>query len=677
MRENLPYAYGPEKEGGGGFFLDEPRKRVPKNKSMRQRDRRTPYAGRPQELLPVGPGNYPPPATAIEAARSFYLKRGAHRFVIDVPFVDTTTPARHRRSLGNSMSLVLIAKSKSYAELKDEIGEPAEDARAIDQLKTDLLLTVEQAARFTSKPFTAEQQRYFESQFAPRIDDEFITRSVKEALSRASQEKKKEVADLKDAAKRITHGEPLGLMNPPMPDDFSRAQRALTAVVLENLRAEDGTSLPDFIQSVSDGTIKEVVPTGLWRNRIVDDAIDALDESKDVAAKRNEVESFLINLPITARNAIRSQTDLPPEQAERVLLAAEILYTRGQQLRTDRLKIDSPTVAAETARLNQNATKVYRTLFRMKILPPLRKTIELKPRTEAESDETYEDRMEASVRKHNREERLEAEKFRAERKPLMINHLLEFMNRLDSDSDMDGIFPGTLGTMLSSTGKDGRVLYRKILAEILARPDTDRFYKREQSLPSSEGYPGYVVVDPRERLLKQPPERMRKDIDQVSDTIGVAQKALDIGRQNVATLVFEAKSAWQTDLDLLAKRLDVLEADMLFPAAWTSLQGAYMILKNRGEPGSLTWRSTMDLQSKADKLTFAIKDGKMSLDTARRELVKKYITLAREQIKSTDGAADQYPLLIKSLDELEVVARNPKSSRENLVEALTFFANAD
>ena len=678
-RWNQEHTHGPADRGGGGFFLDDtpPRKKPDEKRRSRGTDRRTPRHQERKERAQRGPENYPVPATALDAARSFYLNRGAHRFVIDVPYKDVTTEARYRRSLGDALSMVLVSKAPQYSELKEELGKPAEDERALDQLKVQLLLAVEHAARFASKPLTPEQKSYVETQFISQITEEFLTQAVKTANARAKTEKKKEVEDLKAAAKRIAQNQPLGLLAPPMPDDFSRAQRELAATILEDLRAPDGTSIPDFLQTVSEGSIKEVVPTGLWRSRKVDDAIAALDESTDIAAKRNAVESFLMNIPIIARNAIRSRESITPEQKERVMLAAEILYTRGQNLRTERLKMDSKTVAAETARLNENAARVYKTLFKMRILPPLRNPVDIEPRRDDEDDDSYDERIEHVVSNHKHKERKDAERFSHDRKPLIVEHLLAFMDRLDSDSDMNGIFPGTLGVMLSSSGERGRVTYRKLREEILARPVAERYYKRQAPLPSTEGHPAYVITDPERRALMQPPERMRTLLDKAYEGIEAAQETIGEVRKNISNLIFEAKSAWQTDLDLLAKRLDVLEADMQLPAAWSALQGAYEILKDRGEPGSFTWRSTMDVEAKSDKLAYGVRDAQFSLDAARRELVKKYIGLARDQIKAVEGGEDTYAELVRTLNEFEVVARDPKASREQLIHSLNFFANAN
>ena len=606
------------------------------------------------------------PATLLKSARDFYMSRGKENFVLEVPF--RPEKGASPRSLGNSISLAILATSSEFKSLREEFEEsiPPLSTSAL-MLRDDLTALITFAARFTKSEVTKDDLEFFNANFRDKIDADLLARIAKEVEPKVKEHRK-------DEARRITAGE---LTEPGAPGEFARLQKIYTETLLAALTASDGTSLQDFISRTSGGRIQRIVPTGLWRDRYVSELIDAADETSNLAAKRRTVEQFLITLPNTARLAVEKRDDLTNEQKEKIRVAAQALYERATQLRTDRQNQFSSTTASDTARLNQMFATSYRILLKFNVIQPLQEPLDIPDRNSDQTETDYNLVVRRAVDARAKEDRAADIEFRTKRKPVLTTQLLEFMHRIEQDSDMRGIFPGTLGTVLSATGKEGRALYTKLIKEIESRPFKERFSKTEKMPPSTVGYPPYVVLDERTGTLKQPPNEWRMEIDIAYEGLSHINSRFDQFEPQMSNVLHETINSAFTDSVLLAKKIDVVEAELNISDAWVQIARARHAVRARGsstspdEPASLHWKATSNLVTHIGATEARIKHIRENIVSTRQKILLKLVAHARDEIKQSGGGS-QFAELNEHLNDLELIARG-KSDVDDVKEAIAFF----
>lgn len=594
----------------------------------------------------------------LQAAQKFYeTHRKENVFVIDEPF---KTRNGVIKSFGFAASKMLLALSPEYEEFH---GKKADLAPYIDDLKQILGDAVGNAA-------ARNRVRLGASEFAAlngilnSLDAERARSLYKEAVKLSNNRKQA------DTTPRL-HSEP----SPP--DQFARLQAIFSGLILSELNDEAGT-LREFVQTITDGRISDLKVTGVWRDPSVSEIVRSLEDGADIGRERARVEQLINNLPKIAEQAAQKRTDVPTERKFAVRIVAQSLYELAAEMRLRRSQDtramaegEKATRARETARQNEEFARTYRMFVEYGLVQPRPEPMDLLERTEGQTDQEYDRLVVEAVAAHERGQKILDDRFRAERKNTLFNHLTDFLDHIDDTKSLSGNMTARIGAILGKSGKSFKEAVREKMQEIQARPPQERFSQKQKPEGWSwADWNPYVVYDQKTGKLLQPPEQMRESIMKAEELATATKESLAGIRQEFNELSVKVRQPGARIKQIDVNHLNVLEDKCRDP--FTLLVRTQEALKRFGtDPRSLRYRST---KTTIDRLNGAIENIRHMYDgfaSMRKDILMKFVRQTRAEIEAEGGSEEDNKELLAHLNDLEFTARSGKN--EEVRQAINFF----
>lgn len=455
----------------------------------------------------------------------------------------------------------------------------------------------------------------------------------------------------------------------PFPDDFSALQSIFTTKLMEKV------GFKEALATATDGTITEPFASGAWHADEVEVRLTSLELNENTGEKRRIVELFINHLPdmaeTIAKNPARYCADCNAATLNKMVRAAQAFWMISAELRVGRLSMDDPR-KKETANLLDKYAAAYGTLVRRGVVPQIPVHLPDPARLEDETDEQYQTRI-AEVRAR-RAEKAQRERMAFDESQLetIAADLRLFLERIDTEDRLTGVFIGTLGQILNTQGAELKAKMRDRMQAIEEDPGLFEQAFAPQVYHMKHGRNASYAE-------KLPPFIQGALKTHVAEIFGRVKKInAEVGAYDTALRKIESSLTSTNEEGLIhaVKQIDVLERDfeLLDPSRTLGSLTQQMAEKKVDLNPENTKRYAAVVSNVRNRIQSSgveIERARKFATTLRITLLSKLVEAVRKKMRD-EGSEGEFADVMESLDaQLASVrqSKNPEEARE----ALQFF----